>query len=161
VTGYARRLTNITQIIIHSKQIGTAALWRQKHAYLSSRLGREWGQKSASRAHVARFNNSWAAKSKLRHSRPAAPVPICRPTVGSKSISDIGRCDLKQCPRCDTTMLLDQIMAKFGPLPETRRYRCPECHCVVEEEIDRNGHPLSAIKFAGLPDWLGTRRVVN
>ena len=79
----------------------------------------------------------------------------------SRSASGAGRRDLKQCPRCGTTMFLDQIMAKFGPLPETRRYRCPDCRCVVEEEIDRDGHPLSAIRFAGLADWLGTRRVVN
>jgi hypothetical protein len=71
------------------------------------------------------------------------------------------RRDLKPCPRCGTTMVLVRVMAEFGPLPETRRYRCPECRCVVEEEIDRNGQPLSAIKFAGLSGWLGTRRVVN
>jgi hypothetical protein len=85
-----------------------------------------------------------------------------RPYVGrqwEQGMSDVGRRDLKQCPRCGTTMLLEQIMAKFGPLPETRRYRCPECRCVVEEEIDRDGHPLSAI--AGLADWLGIGRVVN
>jgi predicted nucleic-acid-binding Zn-ribbon protein len=74
-------------------------------------------------------------------------------------MTGIGRRDLKQCPRCGKTMLLEQEMAKFGPLPEARRYRCPECRCVVEEEIDRDGHPLSAI--AGLADWLGTRRVVH
>lgn len=58
-------------------------------------------------------------------------------------------------------MVLVRIMPEFGPLPETRRYRCSECRCVVEEETDRDGHPLSAIRFTGLADWLGTRRVVN
>jgi predicted nucleic-acid-binding Zn-ribbon protein len=72
-----------------------------------------------------------------------------------------GRRDFKQCPRCGTTMLLERIMAKFGPLPETRRYKCPECRCVAEEEIDRAGSLLSAIRFTGLADWLGTRRVTN
>jgi hypothetical protein len=65
------------------------------------------------------------------------------------------------CPRCGTAMVLVHIMAKFGPLPETRRYRCTECPCVLDEELDRDGHPLSAIKFASLAEWLGTRRVVN
>jgi ribosomal protein S27AE len=71
------------------------------------------------------------------------------------------RRDLKECPRCGTTMLLQHMIAKFGDLPETRRYRCPTCRCVVEEEIDGNGRSLSAIKFAGLANWAGTRRVVN
>jgi predicted nucleic-acid-binding Zn-ribbon protein len=64
--------------------------------------------------------------------------------------SGVDRRYLKQCPRCGTTMFLEHVMAKFGPLPETHRYRCPECRCVGEEEIDRDGHPLSAIKFAGV-----------
>jgi len=71
------------------------------------------------------------------------------------------RRDLKRCPRCETAMVLVRTMAAFGPLPEERRYLCQECRCVVEEEIDRNGHPLSAIRFAGLAEWLGTRRVIN
>jgi hypothetical protein len=58
-------------------------------------------------------------------------------------------------------MFLEQVLAKFGPLPETRQYWCPECHDVAEEEIDRDGRALSTIRFAGLADWLGTRRVVN
>ena len=58
-------------------------------------------------------------------------------------------------------MFLEQIMEKFGPLPEARRYWCPGCHDVVEEELDRDGQPISPIKFEGLADWLGTRRVVN
>jgi hypothetical protein len=58
-------------------------------------------------------------------------------------------------------MFLAKIMEEFGPVPETRRYRCPECRCVVEEDVDRDGQRLSIIKFAGLAGWLGTRRVVN
>jgi hypothetical protein len=64
------------------------------------------------------------------------------------------RRDLKQCPRCGTTMFLARIMAKFGPLPEMRRYRCPECRCVVEEEQSRWTF-VAPEKFAGLADWLG------
>ena len=71
------------------------------------------------------------------------------------STAQPGRGDLKPCPRCGTTMFLSTIMAEFGPLPELRRYRCPECRCVVEEEIDRGGRTLSPIKFAGLAYWLG------
>jgi hypothetical protein len=58
-------------------------------------------------------------------------------------------------------MFLEHVREKFGLLPETRGYRCPECRCVLEEEVDRNGQPVSAIKFEGLADWLGSRRVVN
>jgi len=58
-------------------------------------------------------------------------------------------------------MFLGKIMARFGPLPETRRYHCPECRRVLEEEVDRDGRMLSAIKLAGLIDWLGTGRVLN
>jgi hypothetical protein len=72
------------------------------------------------------------------------------------SASGGGRRDVKQCPRCGTAMFLDQIKAKFGPLPETRQYRCTDCRCVVEEEIDRDGH---AFKFAGLAGWPGARLV--
>jgi ribosomal protein S27AE len=93
----------------------------------------------------------------LRHS---AHVSIGS-TRWSKTMTDVGRRDMKHCPRCGATMFLEQVMAKFGPLPETRRYRCPKCRRVVEEEIDRDRRPLSAIKFTGLADWLGTRRVVN
>ena len=53
-------------------------------------------------------------------------------------------------------MALEQIMAKFGPLPESRRYRCPKCRCVVEEEIGRDGYPL---QFFGLANWPGARLV--
>jgi len=67
-----------------------------------------------------------------------------------------GRRDLKQCPRCGTTMLLQYMIAKCGSLPETRRYRCPICRCVVEEEIDRDGYPF---QFAGLATWPGARLV--
>jgi hypothetical protein len=73
--------------------------------------------------------------------------------------SGVRRTDL--CPRCETAMVLVQTMAQFGPLPETRRYRCTECPCVLDEEVHRDGQPISAIKFAGLTDWLGSRRVVN
>jgi len=76
-------------------------------------------------------------------------------------VSDVDRHDLKRCPRCSETMFLYHIMPKFGPVPETWKYRCPECRCVVEEDIDEDGHRLSAIKFAGLVDWMGTRRIVN
>jgi hypothetical protein len=58
-------------------------------------------------------------------------------------------------------MFLEHVTEKFGPLPETRGYRCPECRCVLEEEVDRDGQAVSPIKFAGLADWLGIRRVVN
>jgi len=71
------------------------------------------------------------------------------------------RRDLKRCPRCGTAMFLEQIMAKFGPLPETWRYYCPNCRDVVEEDIGRDGRTLSAISFAEPGDWPGTRRVVN
>jgi hypothetical protein len=51
-------------------------------------------------------------------------------------MTDIGRRDVKHCPGCGRTMFLMQVMATFGPLPETRRYRCSECPCVVDEEIE-------------------------
>jgi hypothetical protein len=68
-----------------------------------------------------------------------------------------GRRDLKHGPRGGTTMFLEQGKAKFGPLPETRQYRCSDCRCMVEEEIDRDGHPFSA--FAGLSNWPGARLI--
>jgi DNA-directed RNA polymerase subunit RPC12/RpoP len=71
-------------------------------------------------------------------------------------MTGVGRRHLKRCPRCGTTMFIEQIIAKFGPLPETHRYRCSDCHCVAEEEIDQDGHPL---KFAGLAGWPGARLV--
>src|SRR5262245_31137969 len=116
---------------------------------------------------MARFNNSSAAKRKSHHSRSTAPATIWRSahSVGAESmfdpISDVGHHDLKQCPRCRATMFLHQILPKFGPVPETWKYRCPECRCVAEVDMDEDGHPVSAIKLAGLSDWLGTRRVVN
>jgi len=58
-------------------------------------------------------------------------------------------------------MFLERMMPEFGPLPETRRYRCPSCRYAIEEEIDREGHPMSAIEFAGLADWFVSRRLVN
>jgi len=67
------------------------------------------------------------------------------------STAQPNRRDQKPCPRCGTAMFLAKIMGEFGPLPETRRYRCPECRCVVEEGIDRDKHRSSAIK---LPAWL-------
>jgi hypothetical protein len=54
------------------------------------------------------------------------------------------RSDLK-CPQCATSMVLVHMMAKFLALPETYRNRCPECHGVVEEEIDQDGDPLSSM----------------
>jgi DNA-directed RNA polymerase subunit RPC12/RpoP len=77
------------------------------------------------------------------------------------SIAQRCRRDLKRCAQCGTTMFLEHVTEQFGPLHETRGYRCPECRCVVEEEVDRDGNPLSAIKCAGLADWFGSRRVVN
>jgi hypothetical protein len=68
--------------------------------------------------------------------------------------------DQKQCPRCITMMLLERILAKFGPLPELRTYRCPECHCVVEEEIGPQGRTLSARRITeGLSDYVVSKRV--
>jgi hypothetical protein len=63
--------------------------------------------------------------------------------------------DQKQCPRCMTMMLLERILAKFGPLPELHTYRCPECRCVVEEEIGPEGRTLSTRRVIdGLPDYV-------
>ena len=42
----------------------------------------------------------------------------------------------KYCPRCTTMMVLERIAPKFGPLPELRTYKCLECRCVVEEDIE-------------------------
>jgi hypothetical protein len=58
-------------------------------------------------------------------------------------------------------MFLERMMPEFGPLPETRRYRCSNCRYGIEEEIDREGRLITAIKFIGLAEWLGTRRVLN
>jgi len=79
----------------------------------------------------------------------------------ASSTSQSGRRERKECPRCSTTMFLERMMPEFGPLPETRRYRCSNCRYAIEEEIDREGRLLTAIKFTGLADWLGTRRVLN
>jgi hypothetical protein len=115
-----------------------------------------------SRAHIGPISQFFGSEKQVELLAAAAPAPhMATGHSGSKTMTGAGRRDLKQCPRCRTTMFLDQVMAKFGPLPETRRYRCPECHVVVEEEIDRDGHPLSAIRFVGLADWLGIRRVVS
>ena len=77
------------------------------------------------------------------------------------STPQIGRRERRQCPRCSTTMFLERMMPEFGPLPETRRYRCPNCRYAIEEEINREGLLVSAIEFAGLANWLGSRRVPN
>ena len=62
--------------------------------------------------------------------------------------------DQKHCPRCTTMMFLERVMAKFGPLPELRRYKCPNCRCAVEEEIGRGGRVLYTREVAeGPPDW--------
>jgi DNA-directed RNA polymerase subunit RPC12/RpoP len=70
-------------------------------------------------------------------------------------MTGVGRRDLRYCPRCGKAMFLGQIKAKFGPLPETRQYRCSDCQCVVEEEIDRD----QPFKFAGLANWPSARLV--
>jgi hypothetical protein len=42
----------------------------------------------------------------------------------------------KYCPRCTTMMVLERVAPKFGPLPEMRTYKCLQCGCVVEEDIE-------------------------
>jgi hypothetical protein len=67
--------------------------------------------------------------------------------------------DQKQCPRCRTTMFLGRIMAKFGPLPELRTYKCPACRCMVEDEIEPGGRRLFTRRIVeGLPDYVGSKR---
>ena len=43
----------------------------------------------------------------------------------------------KYCPRCATMMVLERVAPRFGPLPELRTYKCLQCGCVVEQDIDR------------------------
>jgi hypothetical protein len=43
----------------------------------------------------------------------------------------------KYCPRCTTMMVLERVAPRFGPLPELRTYKCLQCGCVVEQDIDR------------------------
>jgi hypothetical protein len=59
------------------------------------------------------------------------PGPKCR--QGSQDMRD----GLKYCPRCAAVLVLQRIAPKLGPLPELRIYKCLQCGCVVEEDIDR------------------------
>lgn len=43
----------------------------------------------------------------------------------------------KYCPRCTTMMVLERVPPRFGPLPELRTYKCLQCGCVVEQDIER------------------------
>jgi hypothetical protein len=152
-----------------------------RHSSLTARPGGGVGQKSPrfggrvyprtfcreiSRRYgaISQFFGLRTQKRSLAVDRSLAHMPERKGRLRSTRMASTvqpGRRDLKQCPRCGTTMLIQHMIAKFGPLPETRRYRCPNCRCVIEEEVDRNGHPLSAIKFVGSAEWLGTRRVVH
>jgi hypothetical protein len=43
----------------------------------------------------------------------------------------------KYCSRCATMMVLVRVAPQFGPLAELRTYKCLQCGCVVEEDIER------------------------
>jgi hypothetical protein len=43
----------------------------------------------------------------------------------------------KYRPRCGTLMVLARVAPKFGPLPELHTYKCLQCGCGIEEEVDR------------------------
>ena len=43
----------------------------------------------------------------------------------------------KFCAKCAALMVLERLMPKFCPLPETRVYRCQRCGSVVDETVYR------------------------
>jgi hypothetical protein len=43
----------------------------------------------------------------------------------------------KYYPGCRTLMVLERAVPKFGPLPESRTYKCIQCGCVIEEDINQ------------------------
>ena len=59
------------------------------------------------------------------------------PGPKSRERQNGGREGQKYCPKCNTMMVLERIAPKFGPLPELRTYKCLQCGCMVEEDIDR------------------------
>jgi hypothetical protein len=41
----------------------------------------------------------------------------------------------KYCPKCATLMVLERVKPTFGPLTESRVYKCLRCGSVVDETI--------------------------
>ena len=58
------------------------------------------------------------------------------PGPKSRERQDGKRDAQKYCPKCATVMVLERVAPKFGPLPEQRTYKCLQCGCEVEEDID-------------------------
>ena len=119
---------------------------------------------------MAHFSKSLAAKSNSAPQLPLAlysRAPMCGLRVGAstsewKSMIQaeerLANCDQKQCPRCTTVMFLERELPKFGPLPELRTYKCPECRCMVEDEIGPGGRRLFTRRIVeGLPDYFGSK----
>jgi hypothetical protein len=43
----------------------------------------------------------------------------------------------KYCAKCAALMVLERVMPRFGPLPETRLHKCLRCGSMVEETVYR------------------------
>lgn len=61
-----------------------------------------------------------------------------RESFYGKEQADRAGCEVhKYCAKCAALMVLERVMPKFRPLPETRAYRCLRCGSMIEEPLYR------------------------